>query len=443
MKRKDPNYVNFMVNKKDGKKLGKKAKDRLVMITGGFVVFILTFFLYGIVDESGNNPGNPEVRTENRDILAQIEELEEQKKRKEEKMGMITDEIFLGKNTAVDEYAESLIGDLRRRAEQEKMNEEISSREEDARNEEYSGPGSADHIDDLLSHLREENRDKSDLFPGVSAGDNSISSSRIKRAEEKSVGTLFAFSNTQRSARIYNNGRGEVFYNREKNNGENIVGKNRSRSDNSAGELLVFNSNPVFKIFEGEFLNAVITNRIVNDKLSSPVNAVVTRDLLDRRGKFVLIPATTKIVGTARKVSGQQDTRLFINFHRLILPNGRSLYFGKGKRRMSALDETGALGIKGKKNNHFFAKFGSSILYGSLNGVSGFAQNRIDQSSGLSRFLDRTSANFNTLNDRLASNSLAILPTITVSAGTRLKILITVDIDISAYSKISERSYYK
>ena len=109
---------------------------------------------------------------------------------------------------------------------------------------------------------------------------------------------------------------------------------------------------------------------------------------------------------------------------------------------MEALDGSGALGIKGKKDSHFFTKFGSSILYGSLNGLSGFAQNKISQASGLSHFIDRTSDNFNTLNDRLASDSLAILPTITVKAGIELKIRFSMDIEISAYSKISERSYY-
>ncbi|MCK5220337.1 MAG: hypothetical protein KAR14_02050, partial [Candidatus Aminicenantes bacterium] len=138
----------------------------------------------------------------------------------------------------------------------------------------------------------------------------------------------------------------------------------------------------------------------------------------------------------------QQDKRLFISFNRLILPNGKSLEFEKGDKSMSAMDGSGALGIKGKKNNHFFAKFGSSILYGSLNGLSGLAQNRISQTSGLSHFIDRTSDNFNTLNDRLASDSLGIIPTITIKAGTELKIRFAIDVKISAYSKVSERSYY-
>ncbi|MCK5221304.1 MAG: hypothetical protein KAR14_06980, partial [Candidatus Aminicenantes bacterium] len=89
------NYVNLGGMKKKGRKMGNKAKDRFVMVIGGFVIFILTYFLYGIVDDPGKDPGKMEIRTENRDLLAQIDLLEEQKKTNEEKLGLISDDVFL------------------------------------------------------------------------------------------------------------------------------------------------------------------------------------------------------------------------------------------------------------------------------------------------------------------------------------------------------------
>ncbi len=435
------NFVNIGGRKKERRRIGSKMKDRLVMIIGGFVIFIITFFLYGIVEEPENDHPGEIVRTDNKDLLAQIDQLEEQKKIYDEKIGMISDDVFLGKNAAVDEYTESLISDLRKRAEQEDKKRLLNEREAVRSDNELKSPESYDQFEDLMLYLQKEDETSGELFPEPQ---RDIESSGISERITKRVRveTQFAFSNTQRNARIFNNGRGEILYKGKSGTGQSKAGRVQKKTERSGIEQLIFNSNPIFTIFEGEFLHAVLTNRIVNDKRSSPVTAVTTRDLIDRTGKFVLIPANSKIIGYADKVSHQQDKRLFISFQRLILPNGSSLSFGSGDRGMNALDGSGALGIKGRKNSHFFAKFGSSILYGSLNGLSGFAQNKVSQTSGLSHFIDRTSDNFNTLNDRLASDSLAILPTITVKAGTELKVRFSMDIEISAYSKISDRSYY-
>ncbi len=118
MKRNEINYVNFHGTEGKTESRGNRTRDRIFITAGGLVIFILTFFLYGIMEEP-EDPGHKEIVTDNRDILAQIDQLEEEKKMKEEKLGMIKNEIFLGKNTAVNEYAESLINDLKNLSEQE------------------------------------------------------------------------------------------------------------------------------------------------------------------------------------------------------------------------------------------------------------------------------------------------------------------------------------
>lgn len=431
------NYVNFNNSKGTVEKPGNKTRDRMIMAVGGLFIFILTFFIYGIMDDTENS-GQKEIVTDNLDILAQIDQLDEQKMAREEKLGKIKNDVFLGENTDVDEYTKSLINDLKNLAE-ESDNESDKSEDKDI--ESYPSSSQTDEeMDIILSYLREGKKDSHDVF---AAGRNKTYPVPKKYRESKTikkVRSLFAFSNTRRSARIYNNGftniSSETFDQPDTNMG---AGKSSKSSDKMC---LIFNSNPVFTISEGEFLYASLSNRIVNDKRKSPVTAVITRDFLDDSGRFVLIPANSRVTGFAQKVSGQQDTRLFINFHRIILPNGRSLDLGFSKNSMTAMDHSGALGVRGRKNSHFFTKFGSSILYGSLNGLSGFAQNRLDQSSGLSHFIDRTSDNFNTLNDRLASDSMAIVPTIMIKEGTEVKVRFASDVKISAYTRVSDRTYY-
>ncbi len=433
------NFVSFGGGTIKKKKNRGKIKDSIVMIIGGVVIFVITFILYGFVDNPENDPKG-KIKTDNKDILAQVELLEEMREIKEEKFKNLKDDVFLGENMAVDEYTENLIKNLKKSvSENNTDNNEDSDMRSLEKSEEKSD--SNNNLEKLFSYLEDNSvrnesifskHDKVKVRPSV----------RIKRDKRRrKVNSLFAFSNTQKSARIYNNGFGDVIFNNNKVRkrfANSVTGTHESKEKIK----LIYNSNPVFTIFQGDFLDAVLTNRIVNDKESSPVSAIVTKDLLSKNGKYVLIPSNSKVTGIAKKVSGQQDRRLFIFFERLILPNGRSVYFKDKERQLSALDITGALGIKGRKNSHFFSKFGSSLLFGSLNGLSGFAQNRIRQASGLSYFVDRSSENFNNLNDRLASDSLSILPTITVASGTKIKVHFSVDLDISAYSDISERSYY-
>jgi len=436
MKRNDINYVNFNAAKRAVKRSGSKFRDRIIMTGGAVLVFILTFFIYGIMDDPEISE-QQEVVTDNKDILAQIDQLEEQRKDKEEKLGMIKNDIFLGKNIDVDEYTAGLLNDLKNLAEQSDVdadkNEEI-----DAENI-SSHSRSDENLNSILSYLEGDDEDSENIFdPGI----NKVAQVPGKHRNSKSINrvrSLFAFSNRLRSARIFNNGYTNV-YSEASDASEKKGSENNHK--NPERMHLIFNSNPVFTISEGEILEASLTGRVVNDKRESPVTAVTTRDYLDNSGRFVLIPANSRITGYAMKVSGQQDTRVFIDFHRMILPNGRSLDLGGGKKNMTAMDYTGALGIRGRKNSHFFTKFGSSILYGSLNGLSGFAQNRLDQSSGLSRFIDRSSDNFNTLNDRFASESLAVVPTIMIKAGTEVNIRFASDVRISAYARVTERAYY-
>ncbi len=435
MKRNDINYVNFNTAKGKAKRPGNKTKERIVMAAGGIVIFILTFFIYGIMDNPERS-GEKDIVTENRDILAQIDQLEEQRRKKEEKLGMIKNDVFLGKNTDVDEYTASLLNDLKNLAEKNNEGSEKSMKIDDE--DIFSNSHSDEHMNSILSYLEEEEEDPKSIFDPDLNKEGPVSGKYRYRKSEKKVRSLFAFSNTWRSARIYNNGSANVSpVISERNDTINRLEKNDS------GTLcLIFNSNPVFTICEGEILTASLTCRVVNDKRESPVTAVTSKDFLDNSGRFVLLPANSRVTGYARKVSGQQDARIFIDFHRIILPNGRSIDMGSSKKSMAAMDRSGALGIRGKRNNHFFTKFGSSILYGSLNGLSGFAQNSLDQSSGLSRFIDRTSDNFNILNERLASDSLAIVPTIVIKAGTEFNIRFASDVRISAYSRVSERTYY-
>ena len=195
-------------------------------------------------------------------------------------------------------------------------------------------------------------------------------------------------------------------------------------------------------LFEGEMIESVLLNRIIADTEPSPVICQISKDVFDNTGRYVVLPANSRIVGLSQVVNYKGAHRLFISFHRIILPNGPSIDFPPSKRAMKALDSTGALGVVSNVERHWFLQFGTAIFFGVLDGIAGAAQRSQDLYSTRSIVLGRTSENFQRILDNIMSQYSTIVPTIRVDQGKRLKIYLSDDVLISPYARITDRSYY-
>ena len=160
-----------------------------------------------------------------------------------------------------------------------------------------------------------------------------------------------------------------------------------------------------------------------------------------KSGQYVVLPANSRVIGSAQAVGYKGALRLFISFHRLILPNGLSVDLPSSRSAMKALDETGAIGIVSNVDRHWFLQFGSAVFLGVLDGIAGYAQR--DQANTVNGLvISRTSQNFDRVLDRVMSQYSTIVPTIRVDQGKTLRIYVSDDMIISPYARISDRSYY-
>jgi len=195
-------------------------------------------------------------------------------------------------------------------------------------------------------------------------------------------------------------------------------------------------------LYEGEMLEAVLVNRIIADTEPSPVICHLTRDFFDHTARYVVFPANSRVVGQSQVVNYKGAHRLFISFHRIILPNGPSVDLPASRKALRALDETGALGVVSKVERHWFLQFGSAIFFGALDGLAGAAQRNRDAFSTSSLVIGRTSENFQHILDNIMTQYSTIVPTIRVDQGKKMLIHLSDDVLISPYAKISDRSYY-
>ena len=185
---------------------------------------------------------------------------------------------------------------------------------------------------------------------------------------------------------------------------------------------------PTYTLHEGEFLEAVLTNRLSGD-FSGPVSAMVSADVYDRTRQRLLVPRGTRALGYSERVDDWDQGRLVVAFHRLILPDGGSVSLD----RSPGLNQIGETGLKDIVNRRYVSTIAVTGAVGALAGLtsaasperaftSRFGAARLSAGSGLAGAAER-----------LLERYLNRMPKITIREGHRLRIYLTADLRLSAY----------
>ena len=182
-------------------------------------------------------------------------------------------------------------------------------------------------------------------------------------------------------------------------------------------------------LFEGTVIPTVLMNRL-NGSFSGPVDCLVTEDVYSHDRDHVLIPAGTKVLGEAQKVSAFGQERLAVIFHRLIMPDGYSVSLDQFK----GLDQEGATALHDKVNNHYARIFGASLAVGILGGVGETGSGNIFTESPLDRARAGFGESMATSGERILDHFLNIMPTITIREGMRVNVYLSNDLLLPDYN---------
>jgi type IV secretion system protein VirB10 len=181
-------------------------------------------------------------------------------------------------------------------------------------------------------------------------------------------------------------------------------------------------------LFEGTLLEADLTNRL-DGSFSGPVNCQITANVYSRDHQHLLIPQGSRVLGEARRVDQQDQQRMAVVFHRLIMPDGYSVNLDQ----IPGLDQAGATGVRDKVNHHYLSLFGTSIALGVLSGFSLYGTGGVYTGSGTDAYRQGVSSELGRDATRILDRQLNRLPTITVREGTRIKVYLSQDITLPAY----------
>jgi len=185
------------------------------------------------------------------------------------------------------------------------------------------------------------------------------------------------------------------------------------------------------RVLEGTLIDAVLTNRL-DGGMAAPVSCLVTNPVYALSGRDVLIPAGARVLGETRPVQALGESRLAVLFHRLILPDGRTLALDQFK----GLNQIGDAGLRDKVNHHYWSTFGAASAVGLVSGLS-----QLIGTAGLGLGDgDRTVVVAGSAADAGAQATAQVmtrflnrLPTVTIREGHRVKVYVTSDLDLPVW----------
>jgi type IV secretion system protein VirB10 len=191
----------------------------------------------------------------------------------------------------------------------------------------------------------------------------------------------------------------------------------------------------VYWLPEGTIVEAVLTNRLDGEQ-PGPVNCMTTTDVYLPGTRLLLIPQGARVLGEASKVSAFGQQRLAVSFHRIIVP-GLHSYSIPLDKQVPGLAQAGETGLHDKTNSHYTSIFGASLAVGAIgglaqigNGTTGIVYDpSVQFRNGISESMAQSA-------DRVLDRFLNRMPTITIREGTRVKVVLTDDLQLPAYDSM-------
>ena len=178
-------------------------------------------------------------------------------------------------------------------------------------------------------------------------------------------------------------------------------------------------------------MDAVLTNRL-DGSAAAPVNFLITNPIYSHDGRFVLIPAGSRVLGETKPVQTFGDTRLAVYFNRLVMPDGRTYRLDQ----FMGLNDIGDAGLRDQVNQHYKSTFGASAAVGLISGLAQFLGTAgFNRGDG-----DRTVIIAGGVGDATSQATAQAMnrflnrpPSITIREGHRVKVYVTSDFELPAY----------
>ena len=179
----------------------------------------------------------------------------------------------------------------------------------------------------------------------------------------------------------------------------------------------------------GAVIPAALITGLRSD-LPGQITAQVTENVYDSpTGRILLIPQGARLVGEYDAQIAFGQSRALLVWNRLIMPNGRSIVL----ERQPGADPAGYAGLEDQVDNHWGMLFKAAIL-STLLSVGSEAGTGDNENSIAQAIRQGASQNFSQVGEQVVGRSLDVQPTITIRPGFPVRVMVTQDLVLEAYS---------
>ena len=192
-------------------------------------------------------------------------------------------------------------------------------------------------------------------------------------------------------------------------------------------------------IIQGKMISAVLETAI-NTDLEGMLRAVVTHDVYSEKGRNILIPRGSRLIGSYESTVTRNQQRLQVAWSRVIRPDGGDIAIDS-----QGTDRLGRTGISGKIDNKYFELFGSSLLVSSVTTGVALIAEQFSDSEGVSSTITEGGTqetngnisdvaisdavqNLGSVGRSISDELLDSQPTFTVDQGAIIKIYVSKDL---------------
>lgn len=201
-------------------------------------------------------------------------------------------------------------------------------------------------------------------------------------------------------------------------------------------------------ILQGKVISAVLETAIDTD-LAATVRAVITRDVYAEEGKNILIPRGSRVIGTYATNVASGQTRVTINWNRIIRVDGMSLNIAS-----IGADRLGRAGVQGDLDNRYAQQLANSFLSSVLSVGTSLAVEKMSGSTGITNTISSLTGETTTTSGKASDYALidatqqfmddaqSIVddiaeqkPVIRIPQGEKIIIMVTQDVTLPIFKR--------
>ncbi len=183
----------------------------------------------------------------------------------------------------------------------------------------------------------------------------------------------------------------------------------------------------MFEVKAGFIIPGVMVTGI-NSQLPGQIIGQVRENVYDSTtGRYILIPAGSKIIGLYDSDISTGQTHLLVAWNRVVLPDGSSINLDK----MPGADQGGIAGMKDKVDNHYWRIFGQAALLSLFSAGIQLSQPTTGVNGTYSSTQIMAAAigvQMAQLGSALIRRNLNIQPTLTIRPGFQFSVMVNKDI---------------